>query len=402
MRFPNEDNLWTSTLAFVEANRLPEETIIGPDEFSDRVSNFTSASLSFEQPLDRFAWVLVHKGQLGRFETEFLKTAAGRYRPVFANEVFVVLAANGGPPSIASRDEHLAALHENLSSLQANTWRSGASVTTRFELQPYVQPVPDHVLRNDPRDRLNQICDISDWRDGPMQVYLSALLTSGVIHRKAWEGGKCLWGLDRLGALGPKSHVLSVGAGMERILFYLANRVERVAAADLYREQADTWGWGVDCLSDPSKYAPFPYREEALEVHDMSALDLRFPDSSFDVVYTLSSIEHFGGDEMAAAAMREMARVTKPGGIVCVATELLLSTEAEPECFTLPALRQHLIESGDLRLIEPDIDTRISESLLAHPCLPGRDPDGVSPHIVLAGHPPARTAWTSVILFFRR
>lgn len=58
-----------------------------------------------------------------------------------------------------------------------------------------------------------------------------------------------------------------------------------------------------------------------------SGTDIPFRDATFDCCWSLSSIEHFGGHEAAARTMREMARVTKPGGIIAVATEFLLLPE---------------------------------------------------------------------------
>jgi ubiquinone/menaquinone biosynthesis C-methylase UbiE len=53
----------------------------------------------------------------------------------------------------------------------------------------------------------------------------------------------------------------------------------------------------------------------------MNALELEFPDASFDVVYSLSSIEHFGGPREIKRAAREMSRVLSPGGNLIVVTE---------------------------------------------------------------------------------
>ncbi|MDR0359382.1 MAG: class I SAM-dependent methyltransferase [bacterium] len=268
-------------------------------------------------------------------------------------------------------------------------------------MHPSVRPVPDPVLRADPRDRLNQLCDISDWRGGPMVDALMELGEPVVVHRKAWEYGKMISGLRRLGAVRPDAVGLSVGAGAEHPLFLLANHIERMVATDLYGSE-EGWGWGRDFMADPARYAPFPFREGHLEVHDMSGLDLAFPDATFDLVYTLSSIEHFGGHEAAAQAMREMSRVTKPGGIVCVVTELLLSRATAPELFTFPDLQRYLIEGSDLRLADPVVDLRISESLLLHPEHMIKEGDRVSPHIVVTGWGETDAVWTSVILFFRR
>ena len=87
-----------------------------------------------------------------------------------------------------------------------------------------------------------------------------------------------------------------MGAGDERILFWLANHVGEVVATDIYGE-GDFAGReaGGSMLVDPAAHAPFPYREDRLSVLWMDARELAFPDASFDVVYSLSSLEHFGG-----------------------------------------------------------------------------------------------------------
>ena len=52
-----------------------------------------------------------------------------------------------------------------------------------------------------------------------------------------------------------------------------------------------------------------------MAVQDARALT--YPDATFDRVFSISTIEHIPGDG-DSAAMREIARVLKPGGIVCL------------------------------------------------------------------------------------
>lgn len=275
-------------------------------------------------------------------------------------------------------------------------------MTPAFPVHPSVRPVPDLRLRSEPRDGLNLLCDISDWRDGWMLHYLQELHEPVRIHRKAWEFGKCLAGFHRLGVIEPRAVGLSVGAGAERPLFWLASNIETIVASDLYVGEAGSWGWGDDFLDNPAGQAPFPYREDGLIVRDMSGLELEFATNSFDFAYSLSSIEHFGGHRAARQAMREMARVVKPGGIVCVVTELQLSQHGAAELFTYPELEEYVIRGSGLRLVEPQIDLRISESLLAYPSHMFEDPDDVSPRIVMSGWANTRAAWGSIILFLRK
>ena len=60
-------------------------------------------------------------------------------------------------------------------------------------------------------------------------------MTSGSMHRKPYEFAQLVFGGRRLGVLRDDSNVLSVGAGHEGVLYWLANRVGRVMATDCTR-----------------------------------------------------------------------------------------------------------------------------------------------------------------------
>jgi len=117
-----------------------------------------------------------------------------------------------------------------------------------------------------------------------------------------------------------------VGAGNERVLFWLANRLGRVVATDVYGEGGFAGGSAdATMLSDPAAFAPYPYREDHLEVRWMDARSLDFPDAYFDVVFSLSSIEHFGAPADIVAAARELGRVLRPGGHAFLATDAFVA-----------------------------------------------------------------------------
>jgi SAM-dependent methyltransferase len=129
--------------------------------------------------------------------------------------------------------------------------------------------------------------------------------------------------------------------------------------------------------------------------------NLPFEDNSFDFCWSLSSIEHFGGHEAAAKAMREMARVTRPGGVVCVATEYLLLAEyRHQEFFNQKDFEKYIIgASPDLLMVGkmswklPPVEYLIDSVLLW---------DGVHRrrrHVVLNN---GEIQWTSAIAFFRK
>jgi SAM-dependent methyltransferase len=177
------------------------------------------------------------------------------------------------------------------------------------------------------------------------------------------------------------AEILSVGAGHEEVLFWLANRVGKVVATDIYGEGGFSEGEAdASMLTDPSAFAPYPYPEERLEARWMDARRLDFPDERFDAVFTLSSIEHFGTERDVARASREIGRVLKPGGVAFVVTECfvdrspmnskLLQTairwgtlnrkmkKASPlrravDVFTREELRIWIVRPSGLRLVQP-------------------------------------------------
>ena len=176
------------------------------------------------------------------------------------------------------------------------------------------------------RRQYAKLCDVRDWDDAELLRVLREILPerdpATHVERKVWEFAMLALFLEETGRMDERTEALAVGAGDERIVFWLANRLGRVVATDIYG-QGDFAGREArgSMLDDPAAHAPFPYREERLEVRWMDARRLEFPDDSFDVVFSLSSFEHFGGPEDVAAASRELGRVLRPGGHAFVVTE---------------------------------------------------------------------------------
>ena len=251
------------------------------------------------------------------------------------------------------------------------------------------------------RPPLNGVCRPEYWQDGEWRTFSRALALpqdEGWFHRKAWEWTQCVYGLERLGALGPTTKALGVGAGHERVLYYLANRTAATVATDLYAgdfatspaEEADR-----AFLYDPERFAPFPYYRDRLVGLPADGCNLPFRAGSFDVVYSLSSIEHFGGHDRASQAMREMCRVLRPGGTACVATELVLEGGAHAAYFTPEDLRHFVVERSGMALVEPMSELLPPRELLDDPVIL---PDEYlrTPHIVLQD---GQWKFTSVCLF---
>jgi SAM-dependent methyltransferase len=238
-----------------------------------------------------------------------------------------------------------------------------------------------------------KFCDRRDFDDpairGAIRQVAPGREEEAELERKLWEYAMLALFLDDVGRLNESTEVLAIGAGHEAPMYWLANRVGRVLATDIYghgefgtadREAA------LSVLEEPSAHAPYAYRTDHLEVRSMDARALDLPDASFDVAYSLSSIEHFGSPTDIARSAREMGRVLRPGGHALVVTEcfvarnpmnsplvhfgIRLASLGRRACGATPRKRafdvfsrrelvSRIVEPSKLRLMQP-LDTTIS------------------------------------------
>jgi len=236
---------------------------------------------------------------------------------------------------------------------------------------------------------LNRLCYIEDWDHNELKNIINGLQNpifedyihrkdwnstnkivglrkSGFIHRKDWEWALGIIAMKRFNRLNDKCTAIGIGAGREEVLFYLANHLKHVYATDIY----DGKEWDNFAPSDfpdnPRKYAPFPYKEDALTVLRMDGTKLEFPSETFDIAFSFSSIEHFGGEnhEGALKSLKEMERVLKKDGIAVIATEYIINNRDHQEFFNKETIYSDLIDKLDsLKLVEP-LDLRITTKTL--------------------------------------
>src|SRR5262245_7283531 len=296
----------------------------------------------------------------------------------------------GRPPDEGGRQHYLRAL--TAGERRLNVIR-GLAISDEFERR----------WRAIPRD--TQLCELANPAKWDNEEWLDLLRSLGlsddrlVMHRKPYEFTQLLYGCRRLGMLRDDASFLSVGAGHEHVLYWLANHVRHVVATDMYEgvwqdERAREGDPAV--LINPDQYAPFPYRRDHLEFKRMDGRSLEFADDTFDVTYSLSSIEHFGGFDGAAQTMREMARVLKRGGILALATEYVISGPPHEETFQ-PAEVRALLDASCLALVEP-IDELVYRRYESEPVDLADNPYR-SPHMTVRL---GDTVFTSVMAFLRK
>jgi SAM-dependent methyltransferase len=280
-----------------------------------------------------------------------------------------------------------------------------------------------------------KLCDLRDFDDPALLEAIASILPERDarthVERKVWEFGMLALFLEEVGAMHEGTRALAVGAGNERVLFWLANRLGRVVATDVYGEGGFAGGSAdATMLSDPAAFAPYPYREDHLEVRWMDARSLDFPDAYFDVVFSLSSIEHFGAPSDIVAAARELGRVLRPGGHAFLATDAFVARhplDAAPvdlavrlatlgrrrrhgtlhrrsalgECLKQSELRAWIVEPSGLDLMQPLALGPPSPESFDNVCRLHRDGSlepatgECYPHVILQA---ARSLFTSVAL----
>ncbi len=279
-----------------------------------------------------------------------------------------------------------------------------------------------------------KLCDVADFVDPELCAVVAEIegrpSPDTLFERKQWERGMLALFLAESGRLGDGASVLAVGAGSEPVLFWLANRAGSVVATDIYGEGKFS---GLEAresmLQNPAAFSPVAYRQDRLVVRRMDARHLDVADASFDVVYSLSSIEHFGSPREIARSAAEMGRVLKPGGVAVVVTECLVrlhATDRAPaefalrlatlgrrrraatprrrvalgEAFTPRELVSRIVRPSGLRLVQP-LDLTLSEEswgnlTVVHPGGRLEPATGrVHPHLLLKIR---RSVFTSVCL----
>ncbi|MFN7985559.1 MAG: DUF4214 domain-containing protein [Vicinamibacterales bacterium] len=207
-----------------------------------------------------------------------------------------------------------------------------------------------------------QLCELANPAKWQNEEWLDLLRSLGLsadrllMHRKPYEFTQMLYGCKRLGMLREDASFISIGAGHEQVLYWLANHVRRVVATDMYE---GTWQGELAkegdpvVLDDPDKYAPFPYRRDHLEFAKMDGPAVELPRRHLRrQLLAVVHQAHFGGFDGACKTMREIARVLKPGGVLALATEYVLSGPPHEETFQPEEIHALVRESG-LELVEP-------------------------------------------------
>ena len=121
--FPEQDSYWVEAANFVASKRSSAEQVLAPALFQQRLEGVCSYSLNLETA-DRFSWIVLHKGKLEALRCDLLQSIIRRFKPVFANEVFVIFTRQKAIAAIARNSPHFKSFQSDLKAYQKRQERS--------------------------------------------------------------------------------------------------------------------------------------------------------------------------------------------------------------------------------------------------------------------------------------
>jgi len=204
------------------------------------------------------------------------------------------------------------------------------------------------------------ICKVFDYEDFSSNEFKEvAKLAKFGITRKSWENYMFMCGFLKTGILNTNTIALGLGCLTEQWPFILSNYVKFVHATDTaYGDKP--WGKVTVKPEDVYGYAQVDYVKDKISFHNMDMRTITYPDSTFDLVWSSSSIEHTGKTtEDMLVVFKEIERVLKSGGICAITTEWSLDYTEKPAqwhnvfCFNEQVVLSILDSCPTLRLYEP-------------------------------------------------
>lgn len=174
----------------------------------------------------------------------------------------------------------------------------------------------------------------------------------GVFDRLDWQRAICLEGLRLQERIRPDAMILFVAAGTDPTIFVLSRYCKAVYATDLYDGH---WASAPRRFVEaPSSFGRIGGASERIIALRADACHLPFEQDRFDVTLCLGpSINYFGGRHRAVEALGEMARVTRPGGLIAGVIEVALEGRGNRIIFDAGFAATLLTSAVSVRSIAP-------------------------------------------------
>jgi FkbM family methyltransferase len=144
-KFPAQDRYWTDTASFIETHLRGQEKIAAPARFRAKLRGvypYSSSSIQTE----RLSWAIVPKGKLEQIDRQLFELITETFKPVFANEVFVIFSKRKDIPILNISSIHWVSFQAAIKAYQQDVSRSLSFKVANFEFELSVKRTPEKKL----------------------------------------------------------------------------------------------------------------------------------------------------------------------------------------------------------------------------------------------------------------
>jgi len=123
---PTRDRFWENVFTFLRRYATEADRILAPKDFLDVHPGVFGYGIQYAFPLHYFSLIVLHKGMYDYFPLEALEELRAGFVPIFANEVFVVLANHPRKGVAYVPDVHYEAFAIAIEELRQHGHREGS------------------------------------------------------------------------------------------------------------------------------------------------------------------------------------------------------------------------------------------------------------------------------------
>ncbi len=386
MAFPEHDDYWLNVVKFIQLHACPQDKILAPLEFAEKLTGVLGYSSSQQTAIKKFQWVVVQKDRIVEIESDNWEKIVTNKKAVFANAVFVIFSKYK-LPFPASDSIHLESFYINLqyrlgleyprdknyqfrktlknnkifkksieyllkSFSQLNNYVGkiiNKKLTAKIPLvstiktfgYEYARSLKDNleIPKNLSPVKINlksQPCRQEDIESPWFWYWCQQLQIPVVYHRKIWEFTYILQALYERDLLIAGKKGLGFGCGEEPIPSLLASYNIKITATDLAPDRSAARGWietnqntsSIEKIRHPHLCSQETFFKNVnLEYVDMNDIPTKL-DEQYDFCWSACALEHLGSIEKGLQFIENSLRTLVPGGI-CIHTTEFNYLEAE-------------------------------------------------------------------------
>jgi len=309
MALSNHDKYLLDTAKFVEDHLLNGERLMAPtqfwEKFPEKILPYSASSLIGQN----CQWAVIHKGMLRTIDYGLLKDATKKFKPVFANEAFIVFSTHKEVPEIDRDSPHIQSFWKKMKLQRLKMLFKVNTIKKLIIL--FVIPLGSNIERKIKKKIKKILLSTQELDYSTLSVSEIKKLMDERFSKKEAYNLVYLWDKARADELNKitielispthEKRILEIGCGIG-------------GSAPLISECREFVGTDLSEIGMSEANRLFGDKPNFRFV-PMDAMDLKFDDEQFDIVLAREVIEHLPEPHRA---IREAFRVLKPNGLFLV------------------------------------------------------------------------------------